>query len=62
MYLIPAPGFKVPDPAFLNTPGDHLPPEGRDVEPSTYWTRRINDGDVTVGVEPTPEPETEPAA
>lgn len=23
-----------------------LPPEGREVEDSTYWQRRINDGDV----------------
>ena len=51
-YLIPAPGLKVPDPAVVTTPDRHLPPEGRLVEASGYWQRRINDGDVTVGVPP----------
>jgi len=26
--------------------GDALPPEGREVEPTQYWQRRVNDGDV----------------
>jgi hypothetical protein len=26
--------------------GDVLPPEGRNVEPTQYWQRRIADGDV----------------
>lgn len=43
MYLKPAPGRVVPDPAR----GDTLPPEGREVEPTQYWQRRINDDDVT---------------
>lgn len=43
MYVKPAPGRAVPDPAR----GDTLPPEGREVEPTQYWQRRINDGDVT---------------
>lgn len=49
LFLIPAKGFKVPDPAALDTPDDHLPAEGRLVEESGYWQRRIADGDVTVG-------------
>lgn len=28
--------------------GIFLPPEGMDVNPSSYWTRRIADGDVLV--------------
>lgn len=42
MFLKPVPGRAVPDPAR----GDTLPPEGREVEPTQYWQRRINDGDV----------------
>lgn len=48
MFVKPAPGRTVPDPDR----GDTLPPEGRDVEPTQYWQRRVNDGDV---VEATPE-------
>ncbi|WP_200286534.1 DUF2635 domain-containing protein [Pantoea ananatis] len=43
MKLKPANGRSVPDPAR----GDILPKEGRNVEISTYWLRRIKDGDVT---------------
>ncbi|MDO9236005.1 MAG: DUF2635 domain-containing protein [Aquabacterium sp.] len=43
MYLKPAAGLAVPDPAR----GDVLPPEGRDVEATQYWQRRLNDGDVS---------------
>ena len=42
MYVKPTEGRQVPDPAR----GDHLPPEGRNVEPSQYWQRRVIDGDV----------------
>lgn len=42
MFIKPAAGLAVPDP----TRGDVLPPEGRDVEPTQYWQRRLNDGDV----------------
>ena len=48
MYVIPAPGFRIPDPAMFNTPDDFLPPEGREVQPSEYWHRLVRDGDVTV--------------
>ena len=30
--------------------GDTLPPEGREVEPTQYWQRRVNDGDVAEAV------------
>jgi hypothetical protein len=43
MYLKPAPGAQVPDPER----GDLLPPDGREVQFTQYWQRRINDGDVT---------------
>jgi hypothetical protein len=49
MFLIPREGFKVPDPVQRGTPDYYLPPEGREVEPSDYWTRRLRDGDVTEG-------------
>ncbi len=51
MFVKPTPGRSVPDPAR----GDSLPPEGREVEPTQYWQRRIVDGDV---VEASPEEET----
>lgn len=49
MFVKPAEGRQVPDPARGNT----LPPEGREVEPTQYWQRRLVDGDV---VEAAPEP------
>lgn len=42
MYVKPTDGRQVHDPAR----GDHLPPEGREVEPTQYWQRRVIDGDV----------------
>lgn len=48
MYVNPTEGRQVPDPAR----GDTLPPEGREVEPTQYWQRRVIDGDV---VEASPE-------
>lgn len=56
IYVTPAAGLKVPDPAQLEMPDRHLPVEGRFVEPSGYWQRRVNDGDVTLG-----EPKSTPA-
>lgn len=44
MYLKPAPGILVPDPDR----GDTLPAEGREVLPTQYWQRRVNDGDAVV--------------
>ena len=42
MFIKPVAGRSVHDPER----GDTLPPEGRDVEPTQYWQRRVNDGDV----------------
>lgn len=47
MFIKPAAGLAVPDP----TRGDVLPPEGREVEPTQYWQRRLNDGDVVEAVQ-----------
>lgn len=44
MYVIPKDGRSVPDPAR----GDLLPAEGRNVEESTYWYRRVASGEVAV--------------
>jgi hypothetical protein len=44
MFVIPKPDRQVPDPVAH----DYLPPEGREVEKSQYWLRRVNDEDVTV--------------
>ena len=44
-YVVPAAGRTVIDPAD----GKALPPEGREVERTTYWIRRMNEGDVTEG-------------
>lgn len=53
IHVIPREGVKVPDPEQAGTPGRHLPPEGRTVEPSDFWVRRLQDGDVTLGPVPT---------
>jgi hypothetical protein len=50
MYIQPISGRNVPDPVR----GDLLPSEGREVELTQYWQRRLNDGDVA---EATPESE-----
>lgn len=43
MFVKPNPGRSVPDPER----GGLLAAEGREVDPtSTYWTRRVDDGDV----------------
>lgn len=62
MFLKPtSPLVNVPDPAQQGTPGYWLPADGRDVEPSMYWTRRLLDGDVVEAAPPAtvtaPEPE-----
>lgn len=65
MYVIPADGLKVPDPARLGDPNElyFLPAEGRDVGDADwiYWTRRVKDGDCTVGEPPAPAPAPAPA-
>lgn len=42
MQVKPAPDRKVPDPEK----GGFLPQEGREVEATAYWLRRLADGDV----------------
>ena len=62
MFLKPAsPDVNVPDPAQQGTPGYWLPAEGREVESSMYWTRRLIDRDV-VEAQPPAEPEAPVAA
>lgn len=63
MYIIPKPGLVVFDPSQMGTPMDRLPPEGREVQPSMYWTRRLIDGDVMLAGAPTEVAEAgEPSA
>lgn len=50
MHVKPAQGRQVPDPDR----GGHLPPEGREVEPTQYWQRRLADGDVVDASTATP--------
>ena len=52
MHVTPTAGRKVPDPDR----GDTLPPEGREVEPTQYWQRRVLDGDVVADLITTKEP------
>lgn len=48
IYVVPATGLTVINPAN----GQPLPPEGAEVVRDTYWIRRIDDGDVSVGAAP----------
>ena len=58
MFIKPtSPDVRVPDPAQQGTPGYWLPAEGREVEDSMYWQRRLIDGDVVVGAPPAPAAE-----
>lgn len=52
MYLFPAQGRTVADPDR----GDQLPAEGREVQFTQYWQRRVADGDVIEGQRPTEAP------
>lgn len=49
MYLKPAEGRKVADPDRNDT----LPADGREVEFTQYWQRRVADGDVVEASRPT---------
>lgn len=44
MFLKPRPGLKVRDPISKF----HLPADGAEVQESSYWIRRLADGDVVV--------------
>lgn len=57
MFVKPKEGLQVPDPDR----GDALPANGREVQLTQYWQRRISDGDVTEAEAPAPETEA-PAA
>lgn len=48
MHVKPASGRQIPDPEK----GGYLPPEGREVEASAYWLRRLAEGDVTEAAAP----------
>lgn len=53
IYVIPAAGLLVPDPAVRGSSEQvALPPEGKLVEDNGYWQRRVRMGDVTVKQEP----------
>lgn len=55
VYIKPAPGMQIVDPAHLNTPAAMLSPEGREVQASDYWYRRLRDGDVVLADPPSAE-------
>ena len=50
MFVKPAPHLKVRDPQLK----DLLPDEGRLVPDTSYWHRRVRDGDVVVCDPPAP--------
>jgi hypothetical protein len=49
MFVKPAAGLNVPDPER----GGLLAAEGREVQPTTYWHKRVEDKDVDVVPAPT---------
>lgn len=53
MFVKPAEGRAVPDPAR----GDLLPAEGREVPDNQYWRRRLIDKDVEKAKAPKPAKE-----
>lgn len=50
MFVKPAPGVLLRDPTTQRV----LPPEGAEVEPCSFWHRRIAEGDAAL-VAPAPE-------
>jgi hypothetical protein len=50
LFVKPAEGLKVRDPDTRR----HLPEEGAAVPRSTYWLRRLRDGDVVAASAPRP--------
>lgn len=54
LYVIPAPGLTVVDPAASEAER-FLPAAGRQVDATEYWHRRLRDGDVTLGIPPASE-------
>lgn len=49
MFVKPTPGRNVRDPAHR---GKHIPAEGLEVPATTYWLRRLRDGDVALAPSP----------
>lgn len=45
MFVKPSPGIKLRDPILKTL----IPDQGAEVPESSFWLRRIRDGDVTVG-------------
>lgn len=52
MFIVPNHGFSIPEPAMRGTPDYYLPADGREVQESEYWTRRLRDGDVSLAEAP----------
>lgn len=52
VHVRPREGLVVRDPETLQP----LPPEGREVDLTTYWIRRLADGDVVTADAPVTEP------
>lgn len=53
IYVIPKEGMMVPDPQMKGSSTQvRLPSEGKLVDDSTYWQRRLKDGDVAMGKPP----------
>lgn len=55
MYVKPAPGLIVRDPVTKFP----LPAAGREVQPTSYWLRRVAAGDVELTEAPTENPPSE---
>ena len=55
MFVKPAPGLLVRDPDTKFP----LPAEGREVQPTSYWTRRVACGDVELAEAPAENPPSE---
>lgn len=52
-YILPAAGRKVRDPDTEKF--DPIPAAGKSVPQTSYWRRRLRDGDVVEGKPPKPE-------
>lgn len=52
MHIRPAPGLRVRDPISKR----HLPEGGKDVPESSFWMRRLAEGDVVLAADPVLEP------
>lgn len=58
MFVKPAPGLVVRDPQTRV----QVPEDGRDVPETSYWLRRLRDGDLVQAAQPGPAPKSAPAA